>query len=942
MALTFVVIPLIAAALVSAGVAVAAWQRRPAHGAVAFATMMVAIAVWTAGYALELVADTLSTKVLWAKVEYLGIAFVPIAWFIFAVRYSRQSQWPRWPILTGLSIVPILTLILTWTNEGHGLMWSSLALDSSNVILTLNVSHGAWFWVHTVYSYVLLLIGTLAIVRSLQKSAPQNRNQIGMLLIGAFAPWVGNLLYLLQINPLPYLDLTPFAFTISGLALAQGLLRFRLLAILPKAHEAVIENTDDLVFVIDQHDHLIYANPAFQQALGRPAAELLGQPLDQIFGNLPELLNNYRHTLKAEAEVTIGDGPNRRYYDLRISPLHHQDQLSGRLAIARDITQHRQAESTLQTQKQLLEHLVAVARAAAEGTTLDETLQNVVQEAARLTGAERGSLLMLAPDGRYITRSILIRGQTQQVEELNLARRVLGHGLAAWIVRERKTALIADAVQDDRWLTLPNQPYIATSVLGVPILSAATLVGVLILTHSAPDIFTEEQARLLEAAADQIALTLRNAQIYDEQRRLAERQATLYTVLRAVGGQLDPETVASQAVETIARLTGWAAVSILVPDDSSTQLAVHATTLPVEKDYKVEIAHSVIGRAYRTAQTQTVQDVAVDPDYVSGPVPASSQLAVPLRSGAHLLGVLNIDSQQAGAFDDEAVLLATSLADAIGLALENANLYKESLSTADRLRELGQLKSAFLANMSHELRTPLQAIMGYTEVLLEDARELGKPRMLADLKKIENAASHLQMLINDTLDLSKIEAGRMKLDPETFHVRSLVDNVAATIQPLALKGENILQVDCPENLPPMYADPTRVRQILINLLGNAAKFTTKGRITLTVTTERLGESGQWLNFGVADTGIGMSPEQMQHLFEEFQQGDVSVSRKYGGTGLGLALSRRLCQIMGGDISVTSQAGHGSIFVARLPLRLNRQASEAVMSVPSDSEMKPHG
>ena len=612
----------------------------------------------------------------------------------------------------------------------------------------------------------------------------------------------------------------------------------------------------------------------------------------------------------------------------------------------RNLTQHRQTEATLQAQKQLLENLVAVARAAAEGPSLDEALQNIVQEVVHLTHAERGSLLKLAPDGRYITRSVLIRGQRPQVEELNLARRVLGYGLAAWIVRERQTALIADTNQDERWLALPGQPYVATSVLGVPILSAATLVGILILTHSAPGIFTSEQARLLEAAADQIALTLRNAQIYDEQRRLAERQATLYTVLRSVGGHLDPETVARQAVATIARLTEWTAVSIFAPNEAATQWVMLATTHPADQDFRLDLTQGIMGRAYRTAQTQIVPDVAADPDYVAGAVPTRSQLALPLCAGPQRLGVLHIESPQPFAFDDEAVLLATSLADAIALALENANLFKESQKTADRLRELDRLKSVFLANVSHELRTPLQAILGYTEVLLADAREFGQPRWLTDLQKIEGAANHLQMLINDTLDLSKIEAGRMQLDPETFHVGSLVDNVVATLQPLVLKTGNVLHIECPASLPSLYADPMRVRQVLINLLGNAAKFTANGLITLAVTTETPAtpsaeERGPWLNFRVTDTGIGMSPEQMEHLFEEFQQGDVSVARKYGGSGLGLALSRRLCQLMGGDITVTSATGHGSTLVARLPLKINRQINDPSLNAPGYSEVKQH-
>jgi PAS domain S-box-containing protein len=246
-------------------------------------------------------------------------------------------------------------------------------------------------------------------------------------------------------------------------------------------------------------------------------------------------------------------------------------------------------------------------------------------------------------------------------------------------------------------------------------------------------------------------------------------------------------------------------------------------------------------------------------------------------------------------------------------------------------------KSSFLTNMSHELRTPLTSILGYSELLQLRADDQGYDDMLGDLRRINTAGDHLLTLINDLLDLSKIEAGKLKLYLETFDVSTLVLHVAGTVRPLIERNTNTLQISCPRDIGVMHADQTRVQQILFNLLSNAAKFTQRGTITLQVSSE-LNVSGSEVGrdvsgapaehvehraqnffvFEISDTGIGISPEQMRGLFKEFMQADASTTRKYGGTGLGLALTARLCRLMGGEITADSQIARGSRFVVRLP------------------------
>ena len=325
----------------------------------------------------------------------------------------------------------------------------------------------------------------------------------------------------------------------------------------------------------------------------------------------------------------------------------------------------------------------------------------------------------------------------------------------------------------------------------------------------------------------------------------------------------------------------------------------------------------------KAAGEHAVHDCSFADD--TGLVVVDGYFAIPIYVSQRAVGYIRLEVGNTDTtWSERWVRFLGSIGCQLGMSLhrlrvehENERMNTELIVARDQALEASRAKTVFLANMSHELRTPMNAILGYSEMLIEDAGLMSSEEVAADLQKIRNAGKHLLALINDVLDLSKIESGKMTLHHESFLIGELVQDVVSTIEPIALKNHNRIVVHCPAEIGAMYSDAMKVRQSLMNLLSNACKFSQNSVIDLVISTQSH-EREEYVSFAVCDRGIGMTSDQIAKLFQAFVQADESTTRKYGGTGLGLMISRRLCQMLGGDIRVSSELGKGSTFTIELP------------------------
>lgn len=711
--LTVAVATLFLNTALAAGLVVVLWRSRPVPGTPAFALTMVAVAGWSFCYALILGLPGLSGKLLWLKMEYLGGLFVPAIWFVFALQFAGYDKWVTCRNLGLLSIIPLITVILTWTNEAHHLVWRNVALDVGGSFPRLDVTLGGWFALYAVYAYVLLLVATSRLIHAFSHARGVYRRQIAILLIATLIPWVGNVSYIFDLGPFPNnLDLTPYAFTLSGVLMVIGAFRFHLFDVVPVAREAVIASMQDAVFILDAHNRIVHLNPAAEHITDRSNADLIGQPATQVLSDLPELIASCQNAGEAHLETSMLRNGTTQYYDLRVSPLYDRHaELGGRLIVCRDITEHKQAEDRL---SKLNEAFLSF------GPDPMENINRLTALCGELLGAS-SALYNRLDEGLLCSW-----GQWQTPPGYNPVDQPEGHICYDVIRRARDDVMVVRNLQHSPYAqTDPNvQAYALRTYVGHAVRFGGSYVGSLCSVFQRDFVPTEEDKWLIGVIASAIAVEEKRRQVEREREALlvAERDQrlvaeTLTEVTLALTSYIDYESILDEILRQSQRLVPHNSANIMLLDGDVLHTArSQGYDARGSEAFVADLAQPITefpltAMAIASGEPVVIPDTRCEPRWVTLEETSwiRSHLMLPIRLQNQTLGLLQLDSDAPGQFSMRDAERLLPLADAAAIALENARLLEE---TQRGIRELEMLQNVGATVISTlELDKTLQLII---------------------------------------------------------------------------------------------------------------------------------------------------------------------------------------------------------------------------------------
>jgi PAS domain S-box-containing protein len=520
-------LPLLFTAAITAFLTVLIWQRKQITGALPVALLTTGITIWAFGYALELASTDPNLKILFAKIEYLGIATIPLAWLIFAAHFTRHQQWLSRRNLALLLIAPILTILFVWTNELHGLVWAQISQNSTAGFIVLDFRYGPWFWVHTAFSYIYLLVGAIFLIRAFLRTPQLFRGQILAILIAAFLPWAGNAIYLTNLDPFPQLDITPFTFALAGMLVVFGLLRYRFPRILPIARGFVISNLKEALIVTDDQLRIVDLNPAAENLMGVRIDKVVGDPLENRFAALAEQVTAQRNKGEALGTISLDSNETVRHFRFEISSLHDRGGNEiGLLITMADITELRREEEAYARRGRQLETVARIAREASSIHDLGQLLDEVTQLTAKQFGFYHVGLFLLDEDNK----SAILQAANSEGGKRMLRR---GHrlpvgekGIVGHVAEAGKTRIALDVGEDAVFFQNPDLPE-TRSEMALPLIVREKVIGVFDIQSTQPQAFLQEDIEILQILADQVAISIDNARLYLQSQTVIEQLQSL-------------------------------------------------------------------------------------------------------------------------------------------------------------------------------------------------------------------------------------------------------------------------------------------------------------------------------------------------------------------------------------------------------------------------------
>lgn len=849
------ILPLLIAGASTIWVAYYAWSHRGVSGASALALLALSAGIWAIGYALEIAGADLATKVFWSKIQYFGITTVPLLWLVFCYNYFNQNRQLPLRVIAALGILPVVTLLLVFTTESHGLIWSrySIGISKTGEFSWLEVEHGLWFWIYWGYSQLLVLVGAYFIIRLIRHKYGLYRGQIVALIFAMIAPWVGNFLYVSGLVPI---DLTSFGFAVAAAATAWGIFRFQLINLVPLARDAVVEEMEVGMIVIDSHGQVADINRAALTMMGVPMEQVMNQPAVDVLGRWPHLVKKYEGILDVFDEISIGEGENQRWFELGVSPLRNKDKtVIGRLITFRDITIKRQADERLRQ----LSRAVEASPVSIVITDVDGRIQYVNPKFTAVNGYTLQDVLGQNP-------RILKTDQTPPEVHRQLWQTITSgrewHG--EFCNRKKNGELY--------WETASISPIV------------------------------DANGHITNYVAVKEDIT--------EQRRMREQLQAVYdSAMREVAERKRTEVLLQESEARYRQIVENADELIYRTDAEGCITYANAAILRL---FGMDKVHEILGKNYLEFIVPDwrakVRRFYVH-QFLSGESNTYFEFPI-LRSDGHELWL----GQNVQIIRETGQVIGFQ---AVARDITAIKRTQEALSLArDQAQQASHFKGDLLARVSHELRTPLAGILGYAELLRDQALgPLSKDQTQA-VETIAQSSEYLSTVISDLMDQAQIEAKKLVLhfgecSPAEL-LRNLEEMMGVLAQKRGLALRTILDPDVPDLV---YSDEQRLRQTLINLVANALKFTKQGEVSVRIFKPDL---THWA-MQVSDTGIGIPEEAHATVFEPFQKVNSSLTRNNRGVGLGLTITKQLIELLGGQIILASEVGKGSTFLVMLPI-----------------------
>jgi len=892
------ILPLITASIIAGLVAYYVWQRRAtASGAMALVMLALACAAWSLGYALEIAGADLPTKILWGKSQYVGIITVPLAWFIFAYSHSNQGNWLTRRHVAWLFVIPLITLILAFTNELHGLIWKDIRIQTIGTFSALDIIHGFWFWIYWTYSNILLLLGTIFIIQSFKRMKGLFRRQNIILLIAVLIPWVGNVLYVSGLSPIPNLDITPFAFTISVVVFAWGIFSFQLVNLAPVARDLLVEKMPDGMIVLDAQGNIVDINPAVQRALGIAASQAIGQKAKDVFGAWPALVERYTNMLEAQDEISFGEGESRLFYELRLAPLiDNRDRLLGRVLTVHNITERKRTEEALSLSEEKYRKIYENVEDVIYETDNQGHLTSISPSIEKQGGYRAEELI-----GRSVTEFFVFPEQYASLDALMIENGSVNDF----------EALLSRKDGSTRFVSITS--HIIFDANGQPVATEGVLRDITERKQA------EERIRQMNAELE-IRVSERTSQLQESNTYLT----TLIETSIALNESLDLKEILDRILVQAHKLVPARGLNVMFIEGEHAFIVRRIGYEGFEEveqnllNFRFPIAWPIFHQMYTTRKSVHFAETAGRPEWqkIQGAEWVRSFIGVPLVINNETIGFLNTSHNEPNFFDEKHRILLESLAHHASVAIQNARLLddlkkalekeqgmRDQLVQADKLAALGKMVTV----IAHEINNPIQTVKN-TFYLLEDQILPGSPAV-EYLKMASTEADRISDLV---AQLRGTYAPGSKASVRV-NVQALLVEVHDLLAP-QLKKQQVewCQTD---GLQPytVLAVRNNLKQVFINLSLNAMEAMEAdqgGKLTVGL---HASTDAPRVGVDFHNTGPLITEESLPLIFDPF------FTTKRSGTGLGLSISYDIIQQHRGEILVESAPGKGVTFTVWLPL-----------------------